>query len=160
MATERFSFAFEPRLAPLARAVGVRDTTAGVELGSDRLHVHFGPWSVDTAISNVASVERTGPYRPWKVAGPPHVSAGDFGLTFATTTAGGLCIRFRQPVAGLDPWGLLRHPSLTVTVADIDGLEQRLAAAIVPGPGPAGPPPLARAGSALAARVRRSASAR
>ena len=39
-------------------------------------------------------------------------------LTFGTTTRGGVCLRFREPVAGIDPWGRIRHPGLTLTVAE------------------------------------------
>jgi len=38
-----------------------------------------------------------------------------------------VCICFREPVTGLDPTGRLRHPGLTVTVADVDGLVAALA---------------------------------
>jgi hypothetical protein len=37
-------------------------------------------------------------------------------------------IRFDSPVRGIDPAGLIRHPELTVTVADIEGLVAALAA--------------------------------
>jgi hypothetical protein len=36
-------------------------------------------------------------------------------------------ISFRTPVTGLDPLGVLHHPELTVTVADVDGLAELLA---------------------------------
>ena len=38
----------------------------------------------------------------------------------------GLCIRFDRPVPGIEPLGLLRHPAVTVTVADCDGLAEAL----------------------------------
>ena len=44
------------------------------------------------------------------------------GKTFGTTTDGGVCITFDNPVRGLDPLGVLRHPGLTVTVEDRTGL--------------------------------------
>jgi hypothetical protein len=50
----------------------------------------------------------------------------DRGLTFATNGERGVLISFHEPVPGLEPTGLLRHPELTVTVADIDGLVERL----------------------------------
>jgi hypothetical protein len=37
-------------------------------------------------------------------------------------------ISFHSPIRGLDPLGVLRHPELTATVADIDGLVERLRA--------------------------------
>jgi hypothetical protein len=51
----------------------------------------------------------------------------DRGITFATNGDGGLCIRFIEAVTGIDPFRLIRHPGLTVTVADLDGLERLLA---------------------------------
>jgi hypothetical protein len=64
----------------------------------------------------------TGPYAIPKVIGPPHLSFGDRGLTFASNPDAGTCVRFHQPVAGIDPFGLLRHPGLTVTVEDPEAL--------------------------------------
>jgi hypothetical protein len=61
--------------------------------------------------------------------GPAHLSFTDRGLTMATNGDRGVCIRFREPVAGIEPTGRIRHPGLTVTVADCDGLLARLAAA-------------------------------
>jgi hypothetical protein len=46
----------------------------------------------------------------------------DRGLTFASNGRRGVRITFRTPVRGLDPLGIIRHPELTVTVADVDGL--------------------------------------
>lgn len=57
-----------------------------------------------------------------KTAGPAHLSLADKGLTFATNGDHGVCPIMRQAVPGIDPFGLLRHPNLTVTVADCDGL--------------------------------------
>jgi hypothetical protein len=42
----------------------------------------------------------------------------DRGLTFATNGDRGVLVTFAAAVRGLDPLGLLRHPELTVTVAD------------------------------------------
>jgi hypothetical protein len=80
-----------------------------------------------TPIANVAGTEVTGPYRWWKVAGPAHLSLADGGVTFATTTRAGLCIRFHEPVPAAVPKELLRHSSATVTVADPAALAAALA---------------------------------
>jgi hypothetical protein len=37
-----------------------------------------------------------------------------------------VCISFHSPVPGIDPFGRSRHPELTVTVLDVDGLMQAL----------------------------------
>jgi hypothetical protein len=77
---------------------------------------------VETALDNVVDVSVTGPYRFVKTAGPAHLSLADRGLTFATNGDRGVCLTMREPIRGIDPFGLLRHPNLTVTVADCDGL--------------------------------------
>lgn len=71
-----------------------------------------------TDLANICSVEVTRPYGIWKVAGPPHLSLSDSGLTFATNGWRGVCITFDLPVPGLLPFGLLPHPSLTFTAAN------------------------------------------
>ena len=61
----------------------------------------------------------TGPYRFVKTAGPPRLGITDLGLTFGSNHRRGVLITFRSRVRGV---GALRHPELTVTVADPDGL--------------------------------------
>lgn len=112
----RFNFAFDPRMAAAALPFGITPLTARVEVADGELHARFGPWSVHTSVDNVASAEVTGPYSWPKVIGPPHLSLRDRGVTFATNTRRGVCIRFREPVSALVPGGLLKHPGLTVTV--------------------------------------------
>lgn len=92
----------------------------------DRLSVRFGLWRLRTTLDNVADASITGPYAYLKTAGPAHLSLSDRGLTFATNSGRGVCIGFRTPVGGVEPTGRLRHPSLTVTVADCDGLARVL----------------------------------
>ena len=128
----RFDFAFEPRLRHLARLFGVGPNNAWVEVEALHLVVRFGRWSLRTRLANVTDVTVTGPYSWWKVAGPPRLSLADRGITFATTSARGLCISFREPVHALLPTSALRHPAATVTVADPDGLAAALRAG---GPG-------------------------
>jgi hypothetical protein len=103
------------------------------------LDARFGAWVVRTPIANVAGGEIIGPYRFWKVAGPAHLSVRDLGLTFGTNTARGICIRFVEPVSGIDPLGAVRHPSLTVTVQDPESLLSALVES-APAGEPAGPP--------------------
>ena len=75
---------------------------------------------------NVAGADRSGPFAPVKVIGGPRLSLADRGVTFATSTDGGVCIRFHRPVRALLPVGPVRHPALTVTVADPDRLVELL----------------------------------
>lgn len=107
---------FAVRFPLLRRALGPR---SGLELDADGLRVRLGPWLVSTPLSNVAGAEASGPYNPLRGLGV-RLSLADRGLTFGTTTEGGVCVRFHEPVPGIDPWGLIRHPGLTVTVAEPD----------------------------------------
>jgi hypothetical protein len=100
---------------------GVIDRSAYVDATDERLQIRFGPWVIETPMANVEGAERTGPYNWWKVAGPPHLSFKDLGLTFATTDEDGVCLRFKEPVRAL-PIGPLRHRAVTVTVDDPEEL--------------------------------------
>jgi hypothetical protein len=123
---ERFDFEFDPRFVPLLFAMGVTRGTAFVVLTAhDRLLARFGPWRVLTPLANVREVCLTGPYQWFKAIGP-RGSMADRGATFGTTTAGGVCMLFHDPVPALDPFGVFRHPGLTVTVADREGLAEAL----------------------------------
>src|SRR5262249_40374131 len=96
--------------------------------GEPVLRARFGTWLLETPCANVVDTTQTGPYSFVKTIGPPHVSLADLGVTFATNGGSGLCIRFRTPVGAIAPLGVVRHPALTVTVADVDGLARSLAA--------------------------------
>jgi hypothetical protein len=111
-----------------ARAFGISPPTAWVEVGDRTLDARFGPWRVSTPLANISDIRATGPYAFWKTAGPARLAITDRGLTFATNGDRGVLISFRTPVRGLDPFGVLHHPELTVTVADVDGLAELLRA--------------------------------
>jgi hypothetical protein len=120
----RFSFARPELLA--GRFFGVTPATARVIIDGDRFTARFGPWRVSTSLANIAGASITGPYAWPKIIGPAHLSLRDGGLTFATTDRQGVCVRFRQPVSGLDPLGVFQHRALTVTVDDPPALVQVL----------------------------------
>ena len=65
-------------------------------------------------------------YSFFKTAGPARLAITDRGLTFASNGERGLCIAFHSPVSGIDRPGRIRHPELTVTVLDVDGLAEAL----------------------------------
>jgi hypothetical protein len=92
---------------------------SGLELDADGLRVRLGPWLVTTPLRNLAGAEVVGPFSAFRAIGV-RLSLADRGLTFGTTTERGVCLRFHEPVPGIEPWGLLRHPGLTVTVAEPD----------------------------------------
>ncbi len=123
---ERFGFAFTPAYRLSGLAFGIAPSTARLEVGDSTLDARFGPWRVSTPLANISDVAVTGPYAFWKTAGPARLAITDRGLTFATNGDRGVLILFRTPVRGLDPLGVLRHPELTVTVADVDGLADLL----------------------------------
>lgn len=125
--TERFAFSYGGLVGAAARLSQMGGRGAYVEIDDDTFTARFGPWIVRTPLANIAEVCVTGPYLPWKVIGPARVSFADGGLTFATDTRQGVCIQFREPVAGAEPTGRFRHPALTVTVEDPVGLMAALA---------------------------------
>jgi hypothetical protein len=129
-AVERFGFRFAPAYRRAAVVFGLTPKTTWLEVDSETLRARFGPWRVQTPLANVADVTITGPYAFWKTAGPARLAITDRGLTFATNGDRGVLITFRRPVPGLDPTGWLRHPELTVTVSDVDGLASLLRARI------------------------------
>lgn len=118
----RFAFRRDGLVGLSGVPFGVTGRRAFVEADDETLSIRFGPWSVSTPMQNVEGAARTGPYAWWKVAGPPRLSLRDFGITFATTTSDGVCITFREPVAGALPNALLRHRAATVTVEEPDDL--------------------------------------
>ncbi len=120
-----YPFAFASSFDFVLRAIGVRPDSCSLRVHDDKLEVWFGPWGLVTPLSNVRGAELSGPYRAWKVLGA-RLSLADRGLTFGTNATAGACIRFHRPVPGIEPTGLLRHPSLTVTVAEPHLLVERL----------------------------------
>jgi hypothetical protein len=123
-----FDFAFDALHRAFGLPLGITPRTAHVSVDGDQLVARFGFWRVATRLGNVEGTELTGPYSPFKTVGPAHLSVADRGLTFATNSRRGLCIRFREAVPGLEPTRRVRHPGLTVTVADVEGLAAALAA--------------------------------
>lgn len=118
----RFEFRFDPKYLRLSQLFGVSPANAWVEVGDEMFEAHFGRWRVRTPLTNIKAVEVTGPYRFWKTAGPARLGVTDRGLTFATNGDRGVLVTFREKVPGIEPAGRLKHPELTVTVEDIEGL--------------------------------------
>jgi hypothetical protein len=125
---ERFDFAFAPAYRRLARAFGITPATTWVEVSDETVEARFGHWRVSAPLASIADIAVTGPYAFWKTAGPARLAITDRGLTFATNGDRGVLISFSTPVRGIDPLGILRHPELTVTVADVDRLAALLRA--------------------------------
>jgi hypothetical protein len=124
--TRRFEFRFAPAYRRIGMLFGLTDRTTEVLLDEVSLRVRFGPWNLLTDLHNIRDTAITGPYGFLKTAGPAHLSLADRGITMATNGDRGVCMTFTDPVPGIEPTGLLRHPNLTVTVADCEGLVQAL----------------------------------
>ena len=134
-----FEMAFAPRFRLPLATLGVTPATAHVTVTADRLVACFGPWTCRTTPANVRAVDVTGPYRWYRAIGP-RLSLAAHGLPFGTTPARGVCLLLRESVPGIDPLGVIRHPGLTLTVAD----PERFAAAVrhyagLPAPSDAAP---------------------
>jgi hypothetical protein len=120
-----FEFDFDRRFRLIALIYGATEKRSEVRItGDGRLTARFGFVRIDTPLSNVATAEKTGPYRWWKAIGV-RTSLADKGLTFGSTAAGGVCIRFREAI-GSKPRLFVRHPGLTLTVKDREGFIEAL----------------------------------
>lgn len=124
---ETFAFRFDTATRPLLLPLGVHPGNCSVTLtDEDRFVARFGRWAVDTPIDNVKCVEVTGPYRWYKVVGL-RGSFVDSGVTFGTSTDGGVCVLFVDRIPKLIP-GMRDHSGLTVTVEDPDALASAIEA--------------------------------
>lgn len=128
MGEERFPFDFDPRFRRLLAVLGIRPSNSEVVLTDTTFAARFGRFRARTTVDNLKDVRITRDYR-WIKAIGPRGSAADRGATFGTNVRAGVCVCFHEPIAAL--FGdLFRHPGLTVTVADPEGLatavEQRI----------------------------------
>jgi hypothetical protein len=122
---EFFPYAVDARLAPFWLPFGVRPGKDGVTITDDEtFRATFGLFPpVETPLDNIDGAHVTREYRWWTAAGARR-SLADDGLTFGTNRDAGVCVHFRQRVRSvLGPAG---HSALTVTVADLHGLVDRL----------------------------------
>lgn len=120
MSRQRFSFDHDVRFAAPLRLLGIRPGTCWVEVGDARLDVRFGRWRVRTPLANIAETSAAGPFKAYRAIGP-RLSLADRGLTLGTTPRAGVCLQLHEPVGVLFGHHL-RHPNLTVTVADPQAL--------------------------------------
>jgi hypothetical protein len=121
---EFFPFAVDRRLAPFWLPFGVRPGKDGVTItDAGTFLATFGFLKLETPLGNIDEAHVTRHYGWWTAAGARR-SLADNGLTFGTNRTAGVCVHFREPVPS--PLRRKGHPALTVTVADVDGLVQRL----------------------------------
>ncbi len=122
--SEFFAFAVDKRLAPFWLPFGFRAARDGVTITDAGTFVAtFGFLKMETPLANIDEAHVTRDYRWWTAAGA-RGSLADGGLTFGTNRDAGVCVHFREPVPS--PLRRKGHPALTVTVADVDGLVDRL----------------------------------
>lgn len=130
MTTRRFAFAFASAYRLPALVLGITPRTTWVEVGPDELVVHYGLWRLRTPLDNIESVQETGGFTFLQTAGPPHLSFSDRGISFATNGDRAVCLQLVEPVPGIDPTGRIRHPGVTLTLADIEGFRAALPVAL------------------------------
>jgi hypothetical protein len=119
---QRFDFRFAPAYRRAARPFGITPERAWVEVDDEQLIARYGRWRLRTPRANIVGAAITGPYRFYRTAGPARLGVTDGGLTFASNGDEGVLISFRERVPAIDPFTLIRHPELTVTVADVRAL--------------------------------------
>jgi hypothetical protein len=122
--TTNYLYEVDKRFLPVLTLLGFRPKKDGVRIAEDgRLSATFGWLSVESTLANVEEAHVTSGYRWWTAIGP-RMSFVDDGLTFGTNYRAGLCIHFKEKVRSV----LSRkgHSALTVTVADLEGLERAL----------------------------------
>jgi hypothetical protein len=121
---EFFAYAVDKRLAPFWLPFGLRPNKDGVTItDKGTFRATYGLIRVETPLNNIDDAHITRDYRWWTAAGA-RGSLVDDGLTLGTNRNAGVCVHFREPVPSL----LRRkgHSAVTVTVADLDGLVDRL----------------------------------
>ena len=122
-----YPFRFDPKYETFLHLIGVTPLTSSVDVCEERLLVRFGPWRLDTPLANVIDSQLSQDFKAHRVIGP-HLSLKDKGVTFGTNTDRAVCFLFKDPVKGLDPLGILKHPGLSVTVANPEALQDAVTA--------------------------------
>ena len=118
-----FQFAFDPLWRPLLAVVaGATPDNSMVAVGDGRLVVDFGRFGIDTPLENIKDVQVTRDYAWFKAIGV-RGSLADRGATYGSSTAGGVCVCFHEP---LNAMPLFSSPGLTMTVVDIDGCAEAI----------------------------------
>jgi hypothetical protein len=121
---EFFAYAVDKRLALFWLPFGLRPSKDGVTItDAGTFLATYGFLRLQTPLTNIDEVHVTRNYRWWTAAGA-RTSFADDGLTFGTNRDAGVCVHFREPVPS--PLRRKGHSAITVTVADVDGLADRL----------------------------------
>ena len=120
----QFGFAIETKYAPFLLTFGVTRDAAWLRIDDGEIEVRFGLFKLSTPLANITGYQISGDYRAYRAIGI-RGSLVDKGVTFGSNTKRGLCVTFAEPVSvkpGIGP----KHPGMTVTVEDIEGLAAAL----------------------------------
>ena len=129
MPARRFAYRLGHRSMAVLWLFGVRGAKdAWVDLDDDTLTAKFGRFSATTPIANIASWRIEGPWK-WVTAIGVRRSFRHADITFGGSSSGGVRLDFREPIKV----GPIKTPALYVTVEDLDGLGEALAARGIPG---------------------------
>ena len=115
--SRQFDFDFEKKYLPILVVMGISPATSWVRVDAEKIDIRFGPWTASSPLSNITCVQVSGPYKAYRAIGV-RGSFADGGATFGSTTAGGVCMEFAEPIGALDFTNTLKHKGLTVTVKD------------------------------------------
>ncbi len=125
--TQTFPFRFDEKWRlPLLAVAGATPRNSRVVVTDTHLDARFGRFRLKTPLSNCKDTQITRDYAWFKAIGP-RASFADWGVTFGSNTEAGLCICFHEPVGALVTKNIMRHPGMTVTVEDVEGLQAALA---------------------------------
>ena len=113
-----FPYRVDPRFRVLLAPMRLRSTD-GVTVTDETFVATFGPKRVEVPMTNVVEAHATHDYQWFKAIGM-RLSYVDDGLTFGTSTHGGVCVHFDERIPKVI--GPRDHSALTVTVDDLDGL--------------------------------------
>jgi hypothetical protein len=122
--TDTYLYEIDKKFLPVLMLFGLRPKRDGVRLDEDgRLSATLGWLRLETTLTNVDEAHITSDYRWWTAVGA-RTSFVDDGLSFGTNYKAGVCIHFKAKV----PSALSRkgHSALTVTVANLEGLQRAL----------------------------------
>ena len=118
-----FPYRFDKKFVGFWWLLGVREDADGVTLTDDSFVATFGRYRLEAPMTNITGAHTTLDYHWWKAVGM-RLSFVDDGLTFGTSSHGGVCVHFEERVKRVI--GRKNHSALTVTVADMDGLVDAL----------------------------------
>ena len=112
---QTYRFEFEDKYTPFLALLGITADNSWVTVTDTHVRAKFGLARTSIRLDNITGVCITGPYRGYRAIGT-RLGLSDGGLTFGSTTAGGVCIDVREPIR--PAIGIRRHPEVTLTVTE------------------------------------------